>query len=93
MSNMMGFLFAIVVFYLILNISDKSDNRRLIRNFILMASPYILMIPVIGIMVEVRLWMPIILGSVLLGQLNFAAIKIPGKAQLAGKAGMLAAIT
>jgi hypothetical protein len=51
------------------------------------------MIPVIGIMVEVRLWMPIILGSVLLGQLNFAAIKIPGKAQLAGKAGMLAAVS
>ena len=93
MSNMMGFLFAVVVFYLILNISDKNDNRRLIKNFILMASPYILMIPVIGIMVEVRLWMPIILGSVLLGQLNFAAIKIPGKAQLAGKAGMLAAVS
>ena len=42
-----------------------------------MASPYILMIPVIGIMVEARLWMPVIIGGVILSQLKLAAIKFP----------------
>jgi len=40
-----------------------------------MASPYILMIPVIGIMIEVRLWVPVIIGIIILSQLNFNAIK------------------
>jgi hypothetical protein len=88
-SNAMGFLFAIITFYFVLNIADKADNKKLIRNFILMASPYILMIPVIGIMIEVRLWMPIILGSVLLSQLNFAAIRFPGKVEQPRKAGAI----
>ena len=92
-SNMMGFLFAIITFYFVLNISDKPANRKLIWNFILMASPYILMIPVIGIMIEVRLWMPIILGSVLLSQVNFAAIRFPGKVTQPGKAGVVPAMS
>jgi len=92
-SNLMGFLFAIVTFYFVLNIADRPANRRLVWNFLLLASPYILMIPVIGIMIELRLWMPIIMGSVLLSQLNFAAIKFPGNAGQPGKAGVLAAVS
>ena len=90
-SNMMGFLFAVVTFYFVLNIADKAANRKLVMNFLLMASPYILMIPVIGIMIELRLWMPIILGAVLLSQLNFAAIKFP--AGQPGKAGVFPAMS
>jgi hypothetical protein len=92
-SNMMGFLFAAITFYFVLNISDKPVNRKLIGSFILMASPYILMVPVIGIMIEVRLWMPIILGSVLLSQLNFAAIRFPGKVPAAEHQGVLSAVS
>ena len=88
-SNMMGFIFAIITFYFVLNITDKAVNRKLIWNFLLMASPYILMIPVIGIMIEVRLWMPIILGSALLSQLNFAAIRFPGKVRQPANADMV----
>ena len=88
---MMGFLFAVITFYFVLNITDKAVNRKLIRNFLLMASPYVLMIPIIGIMIEVRLWMPIIMGSVLLSQLNFAAIKFP--AGQPGKTGVFPAMS
>lgn len=92
-SNLMGFLFAIVTFYFVLNIADKPMNRKLVWNFLLMASPYILMIPVIGIMIELRLWMPIIVGAVLLSQLNFAAIRFPGNAGQPGKAGIFPAMS
>ncbi|MBS1563140.1 MAG: hypothetical protein JST39_02075, partial [Bacteroidetes bacterium] len=92
-SNMMGFLFAVVTFYFVLNITDKSVNRKLVLNFLLMSSPYILMIPVIGIMIELRLWMPIILGAVLLSQVNFAAITFPGTSRVRGKAGMYPAMS
>ncbi|HEY4148927.1 MAG TPA: hypothetical protein VGM41_08360 [Chitinophagaceae bacterium] len=93
MSNLMGFLFAIITFYLVFKISDKEVNKKLIWSYILMASPYILMIPVIGIMIEVRLWMPIIVGSVLLSQLNFAAIRFPGKVEEREPASVMASIS
>jgi hypothetical protein len=51
------------------------------------------MIPVIGIMIEVRLWMPIIMGSVLLSQVNFAAIRFPGKVETPEAAGAIPAMS
>jgi hypothetical protein len=80
-SGMMGLLFAVITFYFLLNIADNPLNKKIIWNFLLMASPYILMIPVIGIMIEARLWMPVIIGGVLLSQLNFAAIRFPDLAK------------
>jgi hypothetical protein len=76
-AGMMGFFFAIITFYFMLNIADSPGNKKMIWNFLLMASPYILMVPVIGIMVEARLWMPVIIGGVILSQLRLAAIKFP----------------
>jgi hypothetical protein len=76
-SNLMGFFFAIITFYMVWNLTDKAANQRLIKNFLLMSLPYIAMIPVIGIMIEVRLWTPIILGAVMLSQFNPAAIRFP----------------
>jgi len=92
-SNMMGFLFAIITFYLVWMIADTPVRKKLIRSFLLMASPYILMIPVIGIMIEVRLWMPIILGAVLLSQLNFGAIRFPGKVEAREPASIIPSIS
>jgi len=76
-SNLMGFFFAVITFYIVWNLTDKAANHRLIRNFLIMSSPYIAMIPLIGIMIEVRLWTPVILGAVLLSQFNPAAIRFP----------------
>jgi hypothetical protein len=76
-SNLMGFLFAAITFYLVSNLTENAANKKLVKNFLLMSLPYILMIPVIGIMIEVRLWMPIILGAVLISQFNPAAIRFP----------------
>jgi hypothetical protein len=78
-SNLMGFLFAGITFFMVLNLTEKAVNQKLVKNFLLMSLPYILMIPVIGIMIEVRLWMPVIIGAVLMSQFDFAAIRFPAQ--------------
>lgn len=75
-SGVMGVIFPVIVFYFLFTIADQSNNKKLVRNFLLMASPYILMLPFIGIMVEARLWMPVIIGGVLISQLNGKALYI-----------------
>lgn len=77
LSSLIGILFACISFYFLLNIADNPTNKKLIRNFLLAASPYIIMIPLVGIMIELRLWMPVLLGSIVLSQLNLSAFKLP----------------
>jgi hypothetical protein len=40
-----------------------------------MASPYLIIIPLVGILIEVRLWMPVILGAIILSQVNYSFIE------------------
>jgi hypothetical protein len=52
------------------NIPVEADNRKLVRNFVLTASPYIVAIPFIGRLIEFRLWVPVILALIVLGNLK-----------------------
>jgi len=74
-SDLIGILSGVVIFYLLLNLTDRAKNRRLVRNFLLMASPYLVIIPLVGILIEVRLWMPVILGAIILSQVNYSFIE------------------
>jgi hypothetical protein len=74
-SDLIGILSSIVTIYLLLNLTDKARNKKLVRNFLLMASPYLVIIPLVGILIEVRLWMPVILGAIILSQVNYSFIE------------------
>lgn len=84
LAGMMGFLFVVISFYILFKLTRNPVNKKLLRNFLLTASPYMIIIPFIGIMVEVRLWMPVIIGGVLISQLNLRAISFPA-AEESGK--------
>lgn len=73
-SGIMGLFFPVIAFFFLSKMVESSTNRKLVWNFLLMASPYILMILVVGKMIEARLWMPVIIDSILLSQLNYKAI-------------------
>lgn len=74
-ASFMGIIFSVFVFYFLFKLAEPSNNRKNVLNFLVMASPYIIMIPVIGLIVEARLWMPVIIGGVLIGQLNLKAFR------------------
>ncbi len=74
-ASFMGITFSIIVFYFLFKIAELSDNKKNVLNFLVMASPYIIMIPVIGLIVEARLWMPVIIGGIIISQLNLETFK------------------
>jgi len=69
-SKLSGVLFLPVFFYMLWHMSGSRENRRLIINFLIMASPYIIIIPVIGILIEYRLWVPVLIPVIVLSRLD-----------------------
>ncbi len=69
-SKLSGLLFVPVFFYMIWNLTDLKENRRLIINFLIMASPYIIIIPIVGILIEYRLWLPVLIPVIVLSRIN-----------------------
>jgi hypothetical protein len=69
-SKLSGFLFVPVFFYMLWHMTNSRENRRLIINFLMMASPYIVIIPVIGILIEYRLWVPVLIPVIVLSRLD-----------------------
>lgn len=56
---LMGLLFAAFVFYFCL-VTLKNTQPKMIRSFLFFSLPYLLIIPTVGMMVEYRLWMPVL---------------------------------
>ena len=77
LHGIIGFLFPIIAFYILSKIAENPVNKKMVWNFFLMASPYIIMIPLIGISIESRLWMPVIIGATLLSQINYKTMRFP----------------
>lgn len=75
----MGLLFMILTFYFLFRASNNPVNKKLVSIFLFMASPYIIIIPTIGIMIELRLWMPVLLGGFLLSRVNVSALQTQQK--------------
>ncbi len=69
-----GLAFAAFVFYFILT-TINPQRSPLIKAFLVFSLPYIIIIPTVGMMVEYRLWMPIIIGSAVLSALNLSYMK------------------
>jgi hypothetical protein len=69
-SAAMGLLFAVFMFYIFSAVSQNAWNKKLVRYFLLFSLPFLLCIPLVGIMIEFRLWMPVLLTVVLLSFLS-----------------------
>ena len=70
-NNILGILFFIIFIRWTQKISSSQQNISKISAFLLLCSPYLLMILMVGILWEIRLFIPIIFGMILLSQMNF----------------------
>jgi hypothetical protein len=77
LAGIIGLIFPVIAFYFLFQLGQNPINKKSLWHFILMSSPYIIMIPLIGKTIEVRLWMPVIIGAVLSAQFNYGAIRFP----------------
>ncbi len=73
-SALMGIFMAITIFYMILNVASRPDNRKLVRHFFVISLPYVVMVIFVGLLVELRLWVPLIIGTAMLYKLNLNAL-------------------
>lgn len=69
-NNLLGILFFIIFIRLTQKISSSKQNISKISAFLLLCMPYLLMILMVGILWEIRLFIPIIIGMILLSQMN-----------------------
>ena len=74
LSSMTGVFFALIILYMIFNMASSEENKRLIRRFMLMASPYMLIIFLVGIIIEYRLWVPVIIPAAILSMIDIPAL-------------------
>lgn len=68
--NMTGLAFMGLVFYLLYQSALSAANRKLLNYYVLAALPYTISIVLVGIMVEFRLWIPFLIGGIVLGLAN-----------------------
>ena len=69
-TNIIGLFFWALFFYLPMAMADSKENKYLIGVFFLLSLPYILTCLKDGVMWEVRLFVPLFLGSLFLSKLD-----------------------
>lgn len=74
-STAMGLLMTVIIFYMMLKASVDKDNRNLVTSFLAFSLPYVVMIIFVGILAEIRLWLPLITGTAVLYKLNLKALR------------------
>lgn len=74
-KNLLGILFWIVFFVFALILAKDKQSRNLILLFHFLSIPYIAMCFYAGIIYEIRLYVPIFLGSLLIGKLHLSKIE------------------
>lgn len=73
-SSSIGLLFTIFILYIFGTITGDILNRKLLKYFLLFSLPFLISIPLVGIMIEFRLWVPVFIMIVLLSQINVTEI-------------------
>jgi hypothetical protein len=73
--NVIGILFWLVFFYFTLSISNSKENNYLILVFHLLSLPYIFTVFSVGILWEVRLYVPLFICSLFLSKVNLTGYK------------------
>ncbi len=76
-TAIMGVLMAVIIVYLMLQAALSPENKKLVRVFLLFTTPYILTIIFVGMLLEFRLWLPLIIGTAMLYKLNLKEFSKP----------------
>jgi hypothetical protein len=74
--NLAGLVFGCIIIYFIYQLCTGSINKEFIKKYLFFSLPYLLMITLVGLFWEVRLFLPIILTSVILAFYQFKNSKI-----------------
>jgi hypothetical protein len=69
--SLMGLSFAAFAIYFMLNL--RNSNRRIIKSFLFFSLPYIIIILIVGLLLEYRLWIPLLQGALVLAFLELPA--------------------
>ncbi|MBD8083561.1 glycosyltransferase family 39 protein [Chryseobacterium caseinilyticum] len=73
--NLAGLVFGTVVLYFIYQLCGVAE-RNTFKNFIILSVPYLGMITFVGLFWETRLWLPLLLGVLVISSQNINFIKL-----------------
>jgi len=74
-TNQLGVVFWLLFFYFSNAISNSRKNKKMITLYHLISLPYIVIVVMDGILWEVRLYVPLLLGSIFLARLDEEYLK------------------
>lgn len=69
--NLAGLLFAVIVLYFIYRLCVDNENRTVLGKYLFFSIPYLLMITLVGLFWEVRLFLPLILTGIIIAYHQF----------------------
>ncbi|MDR2206902.1 MAG: hypothetical protein LBE36_12195 [Flavobacteriaceae bacterium] len=69
-NQIIGWTFGILILSFIYYYALSAENKKLINRFLIFSSPYILMIFLVGVLWEIRLFIPLIFGATILAFLD-----------------------
>ncbi|NML69491.1 hypothetical protein HHL23_06750 [Chryseobacterium sp. RP-3-3] len=64
--NLAGLIFAVIVLYFIYKLCSGKENRAVFQRYLFFSAPYLLMITLVGLFWEVRLFLPLILTGMII---------------------------
>lgn len=73
--NLAGLVFAGIVMYFIYKQCTEETNKRFIKKYLFFSLPYLFMITMVGLFWEVRLFLPIILTSLIVASCELETLK------------------
>lgn len=77
-SKIIALLFALVLLYFLRQYA-KMGNYKLFITYLLVSSPYLIMVILVGILIEFRLWMPFVIGTIFISKLNIQNLLLTKK--------------
>ncbi|UKB83619.1 hypothetical protein LF887_21865 [Chryseobacterium sp. MEBOG06] len=69
--NLAGLLFAVIILYFIYRLCVDNENRTVFGKYLFFSIPYLLMITLVGLFWEVRLFLPLILTGIIIAYHQF----------------------
>lgn len=69
--NLAGLIFTVTVLYFIYKLCTNSENRAVFEKYLFFSTPYLLMITMVGLYWEVRLFLPLVLTGIIVAYYQF----------------------
>ncbi|MDR6921721.1 MULTISPECIES: hypothetical protein [Chryseobacterium] len=69
--NLAGLIFTVIVLYFIYKLCTSKENRAVFEKYLFFSTPYLLMITMVGLYWEVRLFLPLFLTGIIVAYYQF----------------------